>query len=262
MSPLKSIETCFRKYAVFSGRASRSEFSWWMLFWVVVLVSSWNMENLEVGFLLDSVIEQVPFSKGNESFIHVLKNKDFQVIFFIFTVVPTLSVSVRRLHDSGRGGWWIVIPVLLLALFLFLFFLLEMPEISWAWYGSLVLSILAVMLILIMMLFPGTKGDNQFGPDPKSSEESWENGWERGLEKGREEGLEKGREEGLKEGEMKGRAGMVRQLLLWQNIEVSQGFADDMPGFADSTEADIFKVAINCKSEEDFRERVAQFRHC
>ena len=72
----ESINGCFSKYAEFNGRASKSEFWWWMLF--VFLAS-----------LAAGMISPVLSS-----------------LFSLATLLPSLAVTTRRLHDIGRTGWW------------------------------------------------------------------------------------------------------------------------------------------------------------
>lgn len=72
----ESIKTCFTKYADFSGRATRSEYWWFILF---IFLG---------GFVLSFV-----------SFI-------VYAIFVLATIIPSISAATRRLHDTGRSGWW------------------------------------------------------------------------------------------------------------------------------------------------------------
>ena len=78
----ESIQVCFKKYADFTGRASRSEYWWFMLF--LFLVSAGT-----------SMISQVVSG-----------------LFSLATLVPSLAAGARRLHDTNRSGWlqllWIV----------------------------------------------------------------------------------------------------------------------------------------------------------
>lgn len=92
----ESVITCFRKYVTFSGRATRSEFWWFVLF------------NMIVGFvikLFDGLLfGGGPASTGSLGSLHSL------VIF-----LPAISVQVRRLHDLNKSGWWYwmwLIPVI------------------------------------------------------------------------------------------------------------------------------------------------------
>jgi uncharacterized membrane protein YhaH (DUF805 family) len=80
----ESIKVCFAKYADFGGRATRSEYWWFILF--IVLVS-----------LATSMISSV-----------------VSVLFSLATLLPSLAAATRRLHDTGRSGWWqlvVLIPV-------------------------------------------------------------------------------------------------------------------------------------------------------
>ena len=72
----EAISVCFKKYATFSGRATRSEFWWFMLFEVLVLGITGMFSMTLYG------------------------------IAALVLVVPVLAVGARRLHDIGRSGWW------------------------------------------------------------------------------------------------------------------------------------------------------------
>ena len=78
--------------------------------------------------------------------------------------------------------------------------------------------------------------------------------------KGRAEGEKRGRTKGLAEGRRKGqaegRAGMVRQILLSRDLEVSEGFPSNVPGFGESPEAVLVDAALACDSERDFHARI------
>ena len=72
----QAISTCLGKYATFSGRASRSEFWWFFLFQVLLLVA--------VSMISDKLSGLVSLG----------------------LLLPSLAVGARRLHDIGRSGWW------------------------------------------------------------------------------------------------------------------------------------------------------------
>lgn len=84
-----AVTTCFRKYVTFSGRATRSEFWFFVLFNVIV--------SIVVGFLDSNLAGNVGYRSPLES-IHAL------VIF-----LPALAVQVRRLHDLDKSGFWYLI---------------------------------------------------------------------------------------------------------------------------------------------------------
>ena len=75
MTFVESIKTCFSKYADFNGRASRSEFWWWVLFVFLVSAATSIISNVVSGL----------FSLG--------------------VLLPNIAVAARRLHDTDRSGW-------------------------------------------------------------------------------------------------------------------------------------------------------------
>ena len=82
-----SIKTCFSKYGVFSGRASRSEFWWFALFGFI-------------GGIVTTVIDVMILGYSVESY------GPTNIIFTIITFLPYLAVGARRLHDINKSGWW------------------------------------------------------------------------------------------------------------------------------------------------------------
>lgn len=97
MGFIESVKTVFSKYALFSGRARRSEYWYFATF---TYVTSWILV-----LLFDQWVD---------------------IAFTIVTFVPYLAVGVRRLHDTGRSGWnllWVVIPII--GAFMVLFFLAQ-----------------------------------------------------------------------------------------------------------------------------------------
>ena len=75
MTFLKSIETCFYKYAEFNGRASRSEFWWFYLFYTLCWI---------IGFVINPVVE---------------------LVVVLGLLLPYIAVAARRLHDIDKSGW-------------------------------------------------------------------------------------------------------------------------------------------------------------
>jgi uncharacterized membrane protein YhaH (DUF805 family) len=112
-----------KDYANFSGRARRTEF------WMFVLV------NTVVVALLAGLWGA--FRDGALGVLFLV----LYVGYALAVLVPTLAVSVRRLHDTNRSGWW--------------------------WLIGLVPFVGGIVLLVFYVL-EGTQGDNQFGADPKA----------------------------------------------------------------------------------------------
>ncbi len=113
----EAVTTCFANYANFQGRAMRPEYWWWALFVLVVVVILMILGNVVFG--ADSAAGGV-----------------LVVLFALATVLPGLSVTVRRLHDTDHSGWWIFIQLV--------------PVIGGLWF-------------LYLMVIAGTPGPNRFG---------------------------------------------------------------------------------------------------
>ena len=82
-----SIKTCFNKYAVFSGRASRSEFWWFALFALIGGIIAWIIDVMILGYDAEA-------------------NGPINLIFSIILILPSFAVGARRLHDIDKTGWW------------------------------------------------------------------------------------------------------------------------------------------------------------
>lgn len=111
-----------KRYAVLNGRASRLE--WW----------TFAVLNSLMIFLIPAFI----CSKLHLGETGVLV---CWFLWFAFTITPTFTLNVRRLHDTGRSGWWLLIAAI-------------------PWLGWLVLFVLLGFL-------PGNAGDNEYGSNPK-----------------------------------------------------------------------------------------------
>ena len=83
-----SIKTCFNKYATFSGRASRSEFWFFMLFGFLGGIIAYVIDVMILGYSIES--EFTPIN----------------LIFSLVITIPTIAVACRRLHDVNKSGWW------------------------------------------------------------------------------------------------------------------------------------------------------------
>ena len=115
-----SIKTCFNKYADFSGRALRSEFWFFCLFSFLVGIITTIMDIMILGYSAESY-------------------GPLNLIFSVALILPSISVTARRLHDVNRSGWWQLIE----------------------------LTIIGILLILVWNITEGEKKKNIYGPPIK-----------------------------------------------------------------------------------------------
>lgn len=100
MGFMDAIKTCLGKYAVFSGRAGRPEYWWFVLF-------------LVLGVVLASLIGSAIFGSGPES------SRPLGMLFHLATLLPMLAAGWRRMHETGRPGWYLLLPMALSVIFVF-----------------------------------------------------------------------------------------------------------------------------------------------
>ena len=97
-----AVKSVFRKYARFSGRATLSEFWYWTLGQTVIFILLWM---LSLAFMLNLFIfndpQQMPPSRV---FNHVLAGESPVLLWALFTLLPSLAVGCRRLHDTNKSG--------------------------------------------------------------------------------------------------------------------------------------------------------------
>jgi uncharacterized membrane protein YhaH (DUF805 family) len=114
MSFQDAVKICLNKYVDFSGRARRSEYWWFVLFNVIVGV---------VAGIIDAIIGTAII----------------QYLAFLALLLPNIAVSIRRLHDISRVGWWLLIDLI--------------PFVGF--------------IVLLIFFLQDSHPDNQYGPSPK-----------------------------------------------------------------------------------------------
>ena len=120
MNMIEEVKICFSKYAQFQGRARRAEYWWFALFLVLLGLGLAILDVALFGFTWD---EYGPLN----------------TVFSLATLVPSFSVGARRLHDTGRSGWWQLL---------------------------LLIPLIGVIILIVWFATSGEKGDNRFGSDP------------------------------------------------------------------------------------------------
>jgi uncharacterized membrane protein YhaH (DUF805 family) len=116
--------TALQKWADFSGRARRREYWFFLLVYLVIYI---------VLTIVDTMVGLLNAATG----IGILGG-----LFALAMLIPSISVGVRRLHDTGRSGWWLLIALI---------------------------PIVGAVVLLVFYLLDSQPGDNRFGPNPKAA---------------------------------------------------------------------------------------------
>jgi uncharacterized membrane protein YhaH (DUF805 family) len=152
MSPVQAVNICLRKYATFSGRASRSEFGWFAGLFI------------SLSFSVFWLVEIAVSGRGLVSARAMLA---FQIAF----IVPFLAVIWRRCHDLGRHGAIGMIPFAILAASLLLAPIeahlvpSDLPGLVSILFGTGGF-LLSGVAMLIWLTCPSQSGPNSYGPNP------------------------------------------------------------------------------------------------
>lgn len=118
MNMIEAVKVCFSKYVTFSGRARRAEYWWFTLFLVIISV-------VLVG--IDIAVMGANYTFGIAD------------LWSLVTILPSLAVTSRRLHDTDRSAWWML---------LFL------------------IPLIGAIILIVWLATKGTAGSNRFGEDP------------------------------------------------------------------------------------------------
>ena len=125
----------YRRYADFSGRSRRLEYWMFHLFFWIVFVGLFI-----VGAILQTLANGGP---GKDNGITIDLFTSIGILFLTGSIIPMISVMVRRFHDQDKSGWYCLLGLI--------------PYIGW-------------LFNLVFMCVRGTDGENQYGPDPFSPE--------------------------------------------------------------------------------------------
>lgn len=145
----KATKICFSKYATSTGRASRSEYWWFYLFIIL-------------GTIFFGVIDAIVFGFDDSD------PSPISSVFSLATFIPTIAVTIRRLHDVDRSGWWQVAPIS----FILLTGIMAAIEAIILAIAAGVAAFICIILLIVWLIKRGTIGDNRFGSDPLSGPEN------------------------------------------------------------------------------------------
>jgi uncharacterized membrane protein YhaH (DUF805 family) len=121
---MKHYFNALKKYATFRGRARRKEYWMFVLFYFLFLVAIGLLE-LGIKFLDLGFSTIIPYGNGGQGVLNLA--------FLIAMILPNIAVGVRRMHDVGKSGWFLLIP----------------------FYN------------IILLFTNGEKGENKYGENPK-----------------------------------------------------------------------------------------------
>jgi uncharacterized membrane protein YhaH (DUF805 family) len=112
-----------KKYATFSGRAQRAEYWYFLLFSTLIVIAL-------------SVIDGMTGSYNEDTGWGLLSG-----LYSLAVLLPSIAVGARRLHDTSRTGWWLLIGLI---------------------------PVIGTIVLIVFFVLDSTPGDNAYGPNPKA----------------------------------------------------------------------------------------------
>ena len=181
MGFLEAVKTCLKKYADFKGRARRSEFWWFVLFLLIVYVAG--------SFVAGLIATGLASVTGMDASRIAIVLTGLLMLAFL---IPFLAVLTRRLHDTGRGGWWValfaVIGLLYGGSYSYLMWplldkmgttnpyelaslitdaMMSSPALATVLSFSGMASLILAIIFLVFTVLDSKWGVNKYGPSPK-----------------------------------------------------------------------------------------------
>ena len=114
-----------KKYTVFTGRARRKEYWFFVLFNIIISVAL-------------AIVDYVTGTYNSTMGMGLLGG-----LYTLAVLLPAIAVSIRRLHDTGRSGWWLLIALV---------------------------PVVGGIVLLVFMVLDSQPGDNAYGPSPKADQ--------------------------------------------------------------------------------------------
>ena len=127
-----ALRTFWKRYRDFRGRSRRSEYWFIQLFLVVTNIAVAIIDLALMGWDVDRFV-----ANGGGGIVGL--------VWILVTIVPALAVLVRRLHDTGKSGWWALVGLL---------------------------PLVGAIVLLVFTVTDSTPGENKFGLSPKESSDA------------------------------------------------------------------------------------------
>tara|TARA_B100001094_G_scaffold331029_1_gene398017 strand:+ start:3520 stop:4005 length:486 start_codon:yes stop_codon:yes gene_type:complete len=147
---LDAVKLFFKNYFNFTGRASRSEYWWFFLAYIIVAIVISIAEGLVIG---------IEYAGSG------LASKIFSIAFMI----GWLSLNARRLQDRGHTGWWqlaYLVPIIPIIYFMFLFLVAQNTAYGIALGLSVILLIGILITLIVVCCLPPKEDENKWGRNP------------------------------------------------------------------------------------------------
>ena len=154
MTPIDWAKRPIQKFADFTGRAPRAEYWWYVLAVVVVSV---------IAYVIDDIL-------GLKGLIGPYG--PLSALLGLGLLCPGIAVATRRLHDTNRSAWWLLllVPYVISTVMA----AQAMASGSMAQIGSVgmlaIIGLIGCIILLVFMVLPGSRGDNRYGPNPYGPE--------------------------------------------------------------------------------------------
>ncbi len=126
------LDTLKNRYAAFKGRATRSEYWYFLLFSIIIALILTALDSMIINPLL-----------GIQPLVETARTGILGTLFSFGTLIPSVALAIRRLHDIGKSGWWILLGVI--------------P----------IVNIIGIFVLLYFCIKDSQPGGNQYGSNPK-----------------------------------------------------------------------------------------------
>ena len=173
-----AVKTCFKKYFDFTGRARRSEYWWFGLFYFIVMFA-WVF--VAAFFMVAGMEILYDSNSGLSPMAGIYASSAMMFLPILVFIFPLYAAQTRRLHDTGHSGWWVVASLLVSlaygATYLYMLMpfldtgrgldeLMSSPMIIVVGILGLVSAVLGIVIFVFTVL-DSQRGENKYGPSPK-----------------------------------------------------------------------------------------------